>query len=131
MCNRWMGTFYTKEHEWVRPEGDVAAVGISTHAAGQLGDIVYVELPDIGHALEKGEPFGVAESVKAASDVYSPVSGEVVEINEAVVEDPALINGAAETDGWMMKVKLADASSATAELMNEADYAKYCEEDGH
>lgn len=128
---RCMGTFYTKEHEWVRPDGDTASVGISTHAAAQLGDIVYVELPDVGTEFEKGDSFGVAESVKAASDVYSPVGGEVTEVNETLSSEPNLINASAEDEGWMMKVKLADPSSATEGLMDEAAYANYCEADDH
>merc|ERR1711871_1846148 len=123
--SRYMSTFFTKDHEWIKVDGSTATVGISSHAADQLGDIVYVELPEVGKELEQGDSFGVAESVKAASDVYTPHAGEVVEVNEALEEEPSLINKDAMGEGWMMKLKI---SGPPEGLMDEAAYAKYCEE---
>ena len=95
-----------QDHEWITVEGDIGTIGITNHAQEQLGDVVYVDLPDVGSSVEKDETMGAVESVKAASDIYSPVSGEVVEINEALNDDPSNVNSAAETDGWMVKIKL-------------------------
>jgi glycine cleavage system H protein len=118
---------YTKDHEWVRVEGDVATIGISNFAQGQLGDVVFVELPEAGRVLEQGKEAAVVESVKAASDVYCPVSGTVIEANQALVDDPSLANSAPESDGWFFKVTLSDPSQLDA-LMDEAAYAAFVEE---
>ena len=112
---------YTKEHEWVRLDGDVATVGISKHAADALGDVVFVETPDAGKALTKGDSFAVVESVKAASDVYAPVSGEVVEGNAALASAPETVNADPEGDGWFAKIKVSDASQLDS-LMDRAAY---------
>jgi glycine cleavage system H protein len=117
-------TKYTKDHEYIRVEGDVAIVGISDYAQSQLGDVVFVELPKLGKALSKGDEAAVVESVKAASEVYAPVSGEVTEINSGLEAQPGTINEDPEGSGWFMKVKLADPSEL-AGLMNEADYKVY------
>jgi glycine cleavage system H protein len=98
---------YTKEHEWVRVDGQVATVGISKHAQEQLGDVVFIELPEVGRAVGQNAAMAVVESVKAASDVYAPISGEVVEVNDALTEDPSLVNGDAEGAGWFCKLKIA------------------------
>ena len=98
-----MATFFTKDHEWVRLDGDTATVGITLHAQEQLGDVVFVELPEAGRDFAQGEQAAVVESVKAASEIYAPIAGEVVEVNAALVEDPALTNRAAEGDGWFFK----------------------------
>ena len=100
--------YYTDEHEWLKVEGDVAIVGITNHAQEQLGDLVFVDLPDTGTELEKGDDGVVVESVKAASDVFAPVSGEVVAVNDALSSDPALVNGDAEGNGWLYKMKLSN-----------------------
>ena len=115
---------FTKDHEYVRVEGDLAVVGISDHAQEQLGDVVFVELPDIGAKLAKGDSAAVVESVKAASDVFAPVSGEVVEVNKEVDAQPALINEDAMGRGWILKIKLADAGEL-ASLLSEADYGAF------
>ena len=112
---------FTKDHEWVRLEGDVATVGISKHAADALGDVVFVETPDAGKALTKGDSFAVVESVKAASDVYAPVSGEVVEGNAALASAPETVNADPEGDGWFAKIRVSDASQLDA-LMDRAAY---------
>ena len=112
---------FTKDHEWLKVDGDVATVGITAYAAEQLGDVVFVQLPDIGTSLEKGGEVGVVESVKAASDVYSPVAGEVVETNQAIVDDPAIVNSDPENAGWFFKLKLTDLSSLD-DLLDEAAY---------
>lgn len=112
---------FTDEHEWLKLDGDVATVGITDYAASQLGDLVFVDLPKVGAKLKKGAPAAVVESVKAASDVYAPLDGEVVEINLAVVKDPALVNGDPLGKGWLYKLKLADASGFDG-LLDEAAY---------
>ena len=117
-------TKYTKDHEYIRMDGDVAIVGISDYAQSQLGDVVFVELPKLGKALSKGDEAAVVESVKAASEVYAPVSGEVTEINAALEGQPGAINEDPEGSGWFMKVKLSDPSEL-AGLMSEADYKAY------
>ncbi|MCK9551929.1 glycine cleavage system protein GcvH [Aquamicrobium sp.] len=114
-------TYYTEDHEWLRVEGDVATVGITDYAQEQLGDIVFVEVPETGKSLSKGDTAVVVESVKAASDVYAPVDGEVTEANEALSSDPALVNSAATGDGWLWKMKLSDTSQLDG-LMDEAAY---------
>ena len=119
-----MSLYFTKEHEWVRVDGETAAVGISNHAQEALGDIVFAEVPARGRRLSKGEEAAVVESVKAASDVYAPVSGEVVEGNPAVADDPALINRDPEGEGWFFKVKLSDPSELGS-LMDEAAYREW------
>lgn len=112
---------FTKDHEWLKIDGDVATVGITAHAAEQLGDIVFVQLPDSGTALEKGGEAAVVESVKAASDVYSPAKGEVVETNQTIVDDPSIVNADPEGAGWFYKLKLAD-PNALDDLLDEAAY---------
>ena len=116
-----MSLYFTRDHEWIRVEGDVATVGISDHAQQALGDIVFAEVPEAGKRLAKGAEAAVVESVKAASDVYSPVGGEVTEGNGAVADDPALINRDPEGDGWFFKLKFDDPSEVEG-LMDEASY---------
>ena len=118
---------YSKDHEWIRVEGNVATIGITDFAQDQLGDIVYVELPEIGRKLEKGEEAGVVESVKAASEVYTPVSGEVTAANAALTGDPALVNKSATGDGWFFKMKLANLAELD-ELLDEAAYRAFTAE---
>ena len=108
-------------------DGDVGTIGITNHAQEQLGDVVYVDLPEVGDTVEKDDTMGAVESVKAASDIYSPVSGEVLEVNEALNDEPALVNSSAEADGWMAKVKLSDTAELDS-LMDADAYAKFCEE---
>jgi glycine cleavage system H protein len=117
---------YTKEHEWVKVDGDVATVGISAYAQEQLGDVVFVELPDVGKKVEKGKEMAVVESVKAASEVYAPVGGEVVEVNKALGDAPAAVNEDAMGKGWFAKLKLANKAELDG-LMDEAAYQKYVE----
>jgi glycine cleavage system H protein len=119
-----MSLYFTKEHEWVRVDGDVATVGISNHAQEALGDIVFAEVPDAGKTLAKGDDAAVVESVKAASDVYAPVGGEVVEGNAALADDPSLINRDPEGEGWFFKLKLSDTSELDG-LMDEAAYREW------
>jgi glycine cleavage system H protein len=119
-----MSLYFTKEHEWIRVEGDAATVGISNHAQEALGDIVFAEVPEPGRALAKGQEAAVVESVKAASDVYSPVGGEVIEGNSAIADDPALINRDPEGEGWFFKLKLSDPSELDG-LISEADYREW------
>lgn len=119
-----MSRYFTDEHEWIDVEGEIATVGITDYAQEQLGDIVFVELPAEGKTFEKGDDAAVVESVKAASDVYAPISGEVVEANGALEEEPALVNSDAEEDGWFFKLRIADASELEG-LMNEAAYKKF------
>lgn len=115
---------FTKDHEWVSLDGDVATVGITAHAAEQLGDVVFVEVPDVGRAVKAGDAFAVVESVKAASDVYAPVTGEVVAANDALSGAPETVNQAPEADGWFAKVKVANPSELDA-LMDKAAYDAY------
>ena len=117
---------YTKDHEWIRLDGDVAAVGITTYAQSQLGDVVFIDLPKIGTRVTKGDEAAVVESVKAASEVYAPASGEVVAVNEALEAAPATVNQDAEGAGWFVKLKLADASELD-DLMSAHDYQLYLE----
>ena len=116
-----MSLYFTKEHEWIRVEGDTATIGISNHAQEQLGDIVFAEVPEVGRRVNKGQEAAVVESVKAASDVYAPVSGEVVEGNQAVADDPALVNSDPEGQGWFFKLKL-DNPGELDGLMDEGAY---------
>ena len=117
---------FTKDHEWVSLDGDIATVGISKHAADALGDVVFVEVPEVGKTVSKGDSFAVVESVKAASDVYAPVSGEVVEANDALSTAPETVNSGAEADGWFAKIKVSDASQLDA-LMDQAAYKSFCD----
>lgn len=119
-----MSLYFTKEHEWIRVEGDTATVGISNHAQEALGDIVFAEVPETGRKLNRGQEAAVVESVKAASDVYSPVAGEVTEGNQAVTDDPALINRDPEGEGWFFKIKL-DNPGEVEGLMDEASYREW------
>jgi glycine cleavage system H protein len=119
-----MSTRYTKDHEWIRLDGDVATVGITEHAQEQLGDIVYVELPEIGKQVTRGGDAAVVESVKAASDVYSPASGEVVAINDALGASPGSINEEAEGKGWFFRLKLASPDELN-ELMSAEQYKEF------
>lgn len=114
-------TYFTRDHEWIRIEDGVATVGITDHAQEQLGDLVFVELPETGRTLARGDTAVVVESVKAASDVYAPIDGEVVAVNEALAGEPALVNTSAAGEGWLWKMKPADASQLD-ELMDEAAY---------
>ena len=115
---------YTKEHEWVKVDGDTATVGISPYAQEQLGDVVFVELPEVGKKIEKGKEMAVVESVKAASEVYAPMSGEVVEVNSVLTDAPATVNEDAVGKGWFAKLKLANKADLDG-LMDEAAYKKY------
>ena len=112
---------FTEEHEWLKIEGGVATVGITAHAAEQLGDLVFVELPEVGATFDKGGDAATVESVKAASDVYCPLDGEIVESNQAIVDDPSLVNSDPQGAGWFFKLKLADPSAVNA-LLDEAAY---------
>lgn len=118
---------YTKDHEWVRIEGGVATVGISAHAAEQLGDVVFVELPAVGKTFKKGDDMAVVESVKAASDVYAPISGEIVEANQSIVDDPAKVNGDPEGAAWFVKLKPSNPSEAN-DLMDETAYKAFADQ---
>ncbi len=117
---------YTKDHEWVRVEGDVGTVGVSDHAQHQLGDVVFVELPDVGRQLAQGKEAAVVESVKAASDVFAPVSGEVIEVNVDLENDPSLVNAGAEAEGWFFKLRLTNPAELDG-LMDEAAYKAFVE----
>jgi glycine cleavage system H protein len=119
---------YTKQHEWVRLDGKTATVGISNYAQEQLGDVVFVELPDIGKTLAKGDEAAVVESVKAASEIYAPMSGEVIEVNEALDGDPGKVNTDAEGEAWFLKLRVAD-DSEFDDLMDEVDYKEFLEEE--
>lgn len=121
-----MARYFTDEHEWIDLEGDLATVGVTDYAQGQLGDIVFVELPQVGTVIEKGKDAAVVESVKAASDVYAPISGEVVEANSALEDDPALVNTSPEEDGWFFKMTVADKSQLDG-LMDAAAYKSFCD----
>lgn len=114
-------TYFTEDHEWLRVEGGIATVGITDYAQEQLGDLVFVDLPEAGKRMKKGDVAVVVESVKAASDVYAPVDGEIVEANTALSGDPSLVNSAATGDGWLWKMKLADESQLSG-LLDEAGY---------
>lgn len=120
---------YSKDHEYIRVEGDIGSIGISNYAQGQLGDVVYVELPEVGKALAQGEEAAVVESVKAASEINAPVGGEVTQVNEALEATPGTVNEDAMGEGWFLKLKIADAGELDA-LMDEAAYKAYLEEIG-
>ena len=117
---------YTDDHEWIRLEGEVATVGVSNYAQEQLGDVVYVDLPDVGKSISKGSEAAVVESVKAASEVYAPVSGEIVEVNQTLGDDPAQINRDAEGSGWFVKIRVSDPGELDG-LMNADEYAEFVE----
>jgi glycine cleavage system H protein len=117
---------YTEEHEWLKLDGDIATVGITQQATELLGDVVFVQLPDIGAQLAKGDSAAVVESVKAASDVFAPLAGEVVEVNQAIVEDPAIVNADPQGSGWFFKLRLEDPRAMDG-LMDEAAYMKLTE----
>ncbi|HCP00482.1 MAG: glycine cleavage system protein H [Alphaproteobacteria bacterium] len=117
---------YTEEHEWVEVDGETGMIGISDYAQEQLGDVVFVELPDVGKSLGRGDEAAVVESVKAAAEVYAPVGGEVIEVNSALNGDPSLVNSDAFGDGWFAKLRLTD-SAELDELMDEAAYRTFCE----
>ena len=119
--------FFTKDHEWVRVDGDLAVIGITDYAQSQLGDVVYVELPEIGRRVEQGKEAAVVESVKAASEVYAPVSGEVAEVNEELAADPAKVNADPLGEGWFLKLRLDDPKQLDG-LMDEAAYQRFVEE---
>ena len=121
-----MSVHYTKEHEWVRIEGDTATVGITDFAQSQLGDVVFVEVPEAGRTVARGGEAAVVESVKAASDVYSPVSGEIVEGNQALVDDPSLVNSDPEGEGWFFRIRLSDPGE-TGSLMDAEQYRTFCD----
>lgn len=118
---------FTRDHEWVRLDGDLAIVGITDYAQSQLGDVVYVELPEIGHRVEQGKEAAVVESVKAASEVYAPVAGEVVEVNEALTAQPAKVNADPMGEGWFLKLRLDDPKELDG-LMEEDEYKRFVEE---
>ena len=122
------GLKYTSSHEWVKNDGSVATIGITDHAQGHLGEVVFVELPEAGAKVSQGGPFGNVESVKATSDVNSPISGEVVEVNAKLSETPGLINSGPYEDGWMIKVK-PSSPSELGSLLDAAKYTKHCEEE--
>ena len=124
-----MTTYFTDQHEWIKVEGGIATVGITAHAAEQLGDVVFVELPAIGKALTKSGEAAVVESVKAASDVYAPVSGEVTEANDAISAEPAKVNEDPEGQGWFFKLKLADEGELEG-LMDKAAYDEFVAANG-
>ena len=121
-----MPTYYTEDHEWLTVEGDIATVGITHHAQDALGDVVFVDLPEVGKTIAQKEVAGVVESVKAAADVYMPISGDITEVNEALRADPALANSDPLGAGWFFKVKLSDAGQLTA-LLDETAYTKFSE----
>ncbi|MBT5434687.1 MAG: glycine cleavage system protein GcvH [Alphaproteobacteria bacterium] len=118
---------YSKDHEWIEMDGDIATVGISEHAQEQLGDVVFVELPDIGRSLSQNEEAGVVESVKAASELYAPLAGEIVEVNETLVDDPAQVNADPYGNGWFMRVRIDDTGQLDG-LMDEEAYQEFLAE---
>ena len=118
---------YSKEHEWIKLDGDTATIGITQHATEMLGDIVFVELPELGSSVAKDGNAGVVESTKAASDIYTPVSGEIIENNQAIVDDPAKVNNDPENDAWFFKLKITDKSEMDS-LMNKEEYEKFSKE---
>lgn len=117
---------FTEDHEWIKVDGETGIVGISAYAAKALGDVVFVELPEIGREMDKGDEAAVVESVKAASEVYAPIGGEVIEVNEALEDAPETVNASPDGDGWFLKIKIADASELDS-LMDEAAYKEYCD----
>ena len=119
---------YSESHEWVRVDGEIGTIGITDHAQKQLGEIVYLELPEVGHVYNADEEFGTVESVKAVSELYTPVSGEVVEVNKAAVSEPGIINDDPQGDGWLIKIKLST-DEEIGKLMTADGYAKYVREE--
>ena len=117
---------FTKDHEWIKLDGEVATVGITDYAQKQLGDVVFVELPEVGRNVVAGKEAAVVESVKAASEVYAPVAGDVVEVNEALADDPALVNRDPQGEGWFVKLRIENQSELDS-LLDEAAYKEYCE----
>ena len=120
---------YSKEHEWIKLDGDTAVIGITQHATEMLGDIVFVELPEIGSSVAKDGNAGVVESTKAASDIYTPVSGEIIENNQSIVDDPAKVNTDPENEAWFFKLKISNKSEMDS-LMNKEEYEKFSKESG-
>ncbi len=120
---------YTKEHEWVKVDGESATVGITHHAQDQLGDVVFVELPDVGAKLQANGVFGTVESVKAVSDIYAPIGGDVTEVNEVLIDRPELLNSDPHGEGWLVRLKIFDATDLDA-LMNAGQYAEYVAAEG-
>ena len=121
-----MSTYFTEDHEWISVDGETGTVGISAYASKQLGDVVFVELPDIGASFDKGDEAAVVESVKAASEVYTPIGGEVTEVNSTLEDAPETVNLSPDADGWFFKIKIADADELSS-LMDEAKYKAYCD----
>jgi glycine cleavage system H protein len=121
---------FTKTHEWVKLDGDIATFGLTDFAQNELGDITYLELPDVGSTVTHDEPFGVVESVKAASDIYAPIDGEVVERNDAVVEAPEVVNSSPYGDAWLIKVRIGDPAQVES-LMNPSAYDEFAEAASH
>jgi glycine cleavage system H protein len=126
MANKSADKRYTKEHEWVVLDGDIATVGITDHAQEQLGDLVHVELPELERTVAEGESCSVVESVKAASDIYAPLAGKIVEINETIVEDPSIVNSDAEGEGWFFRLELDD-PAAFEQLLDQDGYDEFLE----
>ncbi|EIJ41265.1 glycine cleavage system H protein [Beggiatoa alba B18LD] len=120
---------YAESHEWVRVENDIAIIGITDHAQKLLGDLVFIELPEIGQPVEAGDECAVVESVKAASDVYSPVGGEVIAVNASLVDEPELVNKSPYYDGWLFKVRLSDGDTGLDDLLNAEEYAESINEE--
>ena len=121
-----MSVYFTEDHEWIKVDGDEGVIGISAYAAKALGDVVFVELPDIGAEFDKGDEAAVVESVKAASEVYAPIGGEVTAVNEALEDAPETVNASPDGDGWFLKMKIADADELSS-LMDEVKYKEYCD----
>ena len=121
---------FSKEHEWIKLDGDTATIGITKHATEMLGDIVFVELPKIGSSIAKDGNAGVVESTKAASDIYTPVSGEIIENNQSIVDDPAKVNTDPENEAWFFKLKITNKSEMDS-LMNKEEYEKFSKESGN
>ena len=121
---------FSKEHEWIKLDGDTATIGITQHATEMLGDIVFVELPDLGSSVAKDGNAGVVESTKAASDIYTPVSGEIIENNQSIVDDPAKVNSDPENEAWFFKLKISNKSEMDS-LMNKEEYEKFSKESGN
>ncbi len=120
--------FYSNSHEWIRVDGDTATIGITDHAQKELGDVVFVELPDVGEIFDEGQEFGTIESVKAVSELFLPVAGEIVEVNKGLVDEPNAVNEDPHGDGWLVKVKVTS-DGAAAGLMSAAAYEKFVEEE--
>lgn len=129
MANTPQDLLYNTSHEWVRIDGDQIVVGISDYAQISLGDVVFIELPDVGRTLSKGEPFGVVESVKAASDVYAPIGGEVLEINEALLDSPETVNEDPYGEGWMIKLRASGLEAERGDLLDAAAYEQHVEDE--